>query len=176
MTKQTIDSVSSHSSDIKLHDLRWWIIFFVAFDVLIVKIIHGSFGIVNNVYVEYFQKSYVTVDWFNFIQIPSSLIFSGLQLLFSMKHLSNRSLSVLFVGCLLFTCIRLLAAYCHAPLYALIFVGVLAIGFCVVGTDYFFPKFVTKWFSENQIGFALSIKEIFGATVHCWHFLFQEMS
>ena len=161
MTEQ--ESVPIISGDIELYSLRWWIIFFLAVDYLITKLVRGSFGIVSNVYAAYFQISILTVDWFTLIQLPTMFIFTSLMLLFPLNNTSNKKLSTIMAGCVIFTIVCLLAAYCYPPLYPLIFVSMFVMGLSVISVDIVFPVFTLKWFPENQIGIALNLKEVFGS-------------
>ena len=161
MTQQ--ESVRTTSSDVELYSLRWWIISFLALDYFITKLVRGSFGIVNNVYAAYFQISILTVDWFTLIQLPTMFIFTSLMLLFPLDKTSNKKLSILMAGCVIFTVVCLLAAYSYPPLYPLIFVGMFVMGLSVISIDIVFTYVTVKWFPENQIGIALNLKEVFGS-------------
>ena len=161
MTEQ--ESVPIASSDLELYSLRWWIVFFLAIDYSITKLVRGSFGIVTNVYAAYFQISILTVDWFTLIQLPTMFIFTSLMLLFPLDKTSNKKLSMLMAGCVIFTIVCLLAAYSYPPLYPLIFVGIFVMGLSVICVDIVVPAFTLKWFPENQIGIALNLKEVFGS-------------
>ena len=158
-----LESVPIISGDIELYSLRWWIISFLAVDYSITKLVRGSFGIVSNVYAEYFQISFSTVDWFTLIQLPTTFIFTSLMLLFPLDKTSNKKLSTIMAGCVTFTIVCLLASYCYPPLYPLIFVGMFVMGLSVISVDIVFPVFTLKWFPENQIGIALNLKEVFGS-------------
>ena len=161
MTEQ--ESVRTTSSDVELYSLRWWIISFLAVDYFITKLVRGSFGIVSNVYAAYFQISILTVDWFTLIQLPTMFSFTSLMLLFPLENTSNKKLSMLMAGCVIFTVVCLLAAYSYPLLYPLIFVGMFVMGLSVISVDTAAPAFTLKWFPENQIGIALNLKEVFGA-------------
>ena len=150
------------SSDIELYSIRWWIILFLLFDCLIMRIVRMSVGIVNNIYEAYFQISYLTVDWFSLIQLPSMFLFSALMLLITMKNISNKTISIVMAGCVVVSLIFLLASYCYTPLYPLIFAGMLVIGLSAICLEFVVPSFTLKWFPENQVGIALSLREIFG--------------
>ena len=154
-------SVSRISSDIQLYGIRWCIILFLAVVYMIIKVVRSSFGIVNNVYAAYFQISILTVDWFTLIQLPTTFFFTALMLFFPLANTSNKKLSLIMAGCVSFTLVCLLAAYCYPPLYPLIFVGIFVAGLSSIGLNIVIPSFTLKWFPENQIGFALNIKEIF---------------
>ena len=158
-----LESVRATSSDVELYSLRWWIAFFLAVDYLTTRLVRGSFGIVSDVYSAYFQISILTVDWFTLIQLPTMFIFTSLMLLLPLEKTSNKKLSILMAGCVLFTIVCLLASYCYPPLYPLIFVGMFVMGLSVISVDIVFPAFTLKWFPENQIGIALNLKEVFGS-------------
>ena len=157
------ERVSIISGNIELYSLRWWVVFFLAVDFSITKLVRGSFGIVSNVYAAYFQISILTVDWFTLIQLPTMFIFTSLMLLFPLENTSNKKLSTIMAGCVIFTVVCLLASYCYPPLYPLIFVGMFVMGLSVISVDIVFPVFTLKWFPENQIGIALNLKEVFGS-------------
>ena len=159
------------SSDLELYNIRWWIILFLLFDSFIIRIVRSSIGIVNNIYEAYFQISYLTVDWFSLIQLPSIFLFSALMMVITVKNVSNRTISILMAGCVVVALMFILAAYCYTPLYPLIFVGMLAIGFSATCREFVIPSFTVKWFPENQVGIALSLKEIFGGSATVLAFL-----
>ena len=143
-----------------LYSKRWWILLCVAATTTISRIVRGCFGIVNDVYVAYFNISYETVDWFALIQVPGSLLSSlllGLMLFY--KLVSIRKLAISTGLCLVLEFIALLAAYIYTPLYPLIFIGQFLLGFVIVAIDVLSTSLAVSWFPENQMGIAISTKE-----------------
>ena len=149
----------------KLYSKRWWILLSVGASTIISRIMPGSFGVINDVYVAYFNISYETVDWFVLIQVPGILLSSlllGLMLFY--KLVSIRKLAISTALCLVLEFIALLAAYIYTPLYPLIFIGQFLLGFVVVANDALSTSLAVSWFPENQMGIAICSKDIGSST------------
>jgi len=149
------------SETTKLYGIRWWVLCLIGVFSMLVRIFRSSFGVVNDVYVSYFNVSYETVDWFSLIQFPGVTISSVIlaMILFN-KLLSSKILAVVMSGCLAFTSITLIIAYLHTYLYYVIFVGQFVLGISLVIVDPISASYATSWFPEHQIGIALNTKEI----------------
>lgn len=143
----------------KVYSFRWFIAVLVAILLIILRLIKYSFGIVNNVYVSYFNLTYVEVDWFTLSQVPAD-IFCCVVLAFVIytKRSGFRSQLLLMTGCEIVTCICLVCAYAFPALYPLMYISQVFIGFasalCATATT----TFAINWFPKSEIGTALSIR------------------
>ena len=149
--------------ELKLYAKRWGLAILLALDSLILRILKNSFGIINDVYAEYFQVSHLAVDWFTLVQVPGMILSSAIlaPTIFN-QVVGLRNLTLAMAGGLFFACVCLLIAYVFPVLYPLIFVGEFIVGFVVITMDVVAASFAIKWFPEHQIGLALSIKLISG--------------
>ena len=157
--------IENVNPEIQLYAIRWWIVILIAIDSVVLRIVKNSFGLVNNVFKNYFEVGYLAVDWFTLIQIPG-IFLSSLVLtpIIFYKLLSLRKLSIAMGGSLAFVCICLLVAYIYPMLFPFIFIGEFIVGFVVVAMDTVSASFAISWFPEHQVGLALSIKMISGNT------------
>ena len=153
--------MDEESFETRLYGKRWAVLFFNGFVSLIDGVLRVSFGVVNNIYVAYFQVPYETVDWFTLINLPGVLIFS-LLLSFIMfnKLISLRKLAILMSTCMAFTCACLVVSYAYPRFYPLIMVGEFTHGFVIVALDIVSAAYAINWFPEHQMGIALGAKEI----------------
>ena len=153
----------SEEYDLQLYSIRWWIAVLIAIESIVLRIIKNSFGIVNDVYVRYFNVSHLAVDWFTLIQIPGQILSSAFlaPTIFN-QVIGFRRLTIIMAACLTFSCFCLIAAYVYRPLYPFIYIGQFVVGCNVIVMDVVAAGFAIKWFPENQVGFALSIKSISG--------------
>ena len=147
--------------EIKLYNTRWWIISLIGFVAILARTLSSSFGVVNDVYVAYFNVSYEVVDWFTLI-IQSGSAFSCIVIfvfLYS-KTFSIRQLALLMTVCLAFTSVCLVTAYIFPKSFPLAFVGNFALGFVIAALDPVTASYAVNWFPEHQIGIALGANEI----------------
>ena len=157
------DGNDNSSPMLQLYAIRWWIASLIALESLMLRIYKNSFGIVSDVYVEYFKISHLMVDWFTMVQVPGMILASAvLAPTIYNQIIGLRKLAAVMAGCLTFTCCCLFTAYSFPFLFPLIYVGEFLVGFAVITMDVVSASFAIKWFPEYQVGFALSIKSISG--------------
>jgi len=161
------------NEETKLYSIRWFIIFLIGFVAIVSRTLRSSFGVVNDVYVSYFNVSYVIVDWFTLIMLPGSVIFCVLFFLLSSfgKSISTSKLAILMSGCLSFTCICSIIAYVHTKLYPVMLVGNFVLGVVIAALDPVTASYAIDWFPEHQIGIALASKEIGACTGSLFGFI-----
>jgi len=115
------------------------------------------FGIINDIYVAYFNLDYSVVDWFILSEIPSSFLFGLLMAVVIYKKALIKKLAIAMAASLVFTCVCNLAAYISPPLFPLIFIGQLILGATYVLLEVVSVSCSLSWFPEHQVGFALAI-------------------
>ena len=146
-----VDSVEEH----KLYSIRWYILSFLAISAVISRIVGGMVGIVNDVYVAYFQTTYVSVDWITLIQLPG-IVLASLLVAMSTSRVSIRQLTIAMAACIVFTTSFFLALYIFPKIYPMIFVTKFIFGFAYVILEAVSSSFSISWFPEQQVGTALS--------------------
>jgi len=148
------------NEETKLYSIRWFIIFLVGFVAIVSRTLRSSFGVVNDVYVSYFNISYELADWFTLIMLPGCTISCVLFFILFTKSISIRNVAIMMSGSLSFTCICLIIAYVHMQFYPLILVGNFALGFVIAAIDLVSASYAINWFPEHQVGIALSANEL----------------
>ena len=149
------------NDETKLYKIRWWIIFLIGFSAVLARALRSSFGVVNDIYVAYFDVTYETVDWFTLIVLPGGAVSCVIYFaLLISDAISTKQLAILMSGCFTFTCVCLIIAYVYAKLYPLIFVGNFVLGFVISALDPITASYAISWFPEHQIGIALGSNEI----------------
>ena len=155
-----MESEESHP-ETRLYVIRWWILTLTAIEAIIEGFPTSSYGIVNYIFVSYFNIPYETVDWFTLMHLPgiviSSMVFSFIMF---NKLVSVRTLSIILSGCFAFTCACLIVAYARPDCYPLILLGEFIHGFCIVALESVAAAYAINWFPEHQMGFALSATNI----------------
>ena len=143
----------------QVYPLRWWIAVFFGVQITVIRMIMNSFGIVNNIYKAYFSISYYAIDWFTLIQEVGKMVSSILLAFLSFNKITKfRKLFVMMVSTTIFTCISIIVIFAYPHLYALIYLGLLVIGFSLQTGGAISIALATNWFPENQIGTAMSFQ------------------
>ena len=143
----------------RLYKIRWWIGAFYGSQIILLRFIMNSFGVVSNAYKIYFNISYFAVDWFMLIQIPG--IFVGTIILSYLTFIGAirfRNLFIVMITCCFGAYALTMIATAYPVLFGLIYVGQFACGFALQSSIAIYGTFATAWFPENQVGFAISIK------------------
>ena len=113
----------------KVYKFRWFLAVLVGLVVLILRMIMTSFGIVNDVYVAYFNLTYAEVDWFSLIQLPGDISSSFVLAFFIFLNRTGfRNQLLLMTGIEVFSCICLICSYVYPILYPLIYVSQFSMG------------------------------------------------
>ena len=141
------------------HAARWAIAMISGLSILVFKYIVNSFGIINNVYVAYFNLTYLEVDWFTLIQIPGDILCS-LVVAFTIyiNRTGFRVQLLLMTGFEIFTCVCLICSYVHPSLYPLIYISQFMMGIAHAMTMTMTTTLAVNWFPAQELGVALSIR------------------
>ena len=143
----------------QLYMLRWWIASFYMLEIIVVRFVTSSFGVVNNVYKAYFNISYFVVDWFFLVQIAAGFVATIILVYLTFNSiLGFRKLLIFLTVCISLECAYLTVAFAYPILYGLIFIGQITVGFGFRASAAIVATFATNWFPENQIAFILSVK------------------
>ena len=143
--------------DIEPSNKKWLLAFLLIINVFAFRLTMNSFGVVNNVFVEYFQLSYVAVDWFVIVQQPGIVIgfiiigVFGYGNNFGFRVLSIVASSISVVSNVLF---QLSITFSEA--FILIYVSQFLNGICYALSSVMSTQLAKRWFPKNQVGVALS--------------------
>jgi len=162
ISRQSTGEVANQISiETKLYNRRWAMITIYTFQLIIVKILLASIGVINNIYKAYFGLSYFVIDWFTLIQIPAKILATFVLSILTFNSLTNsRKLFIFLSFCSVFSCACSLISFAFPDLYAFIFLGQFGIGFGSLSNEAIISSLASNWFPENQIGLALSTKTI----------------
>ena len=145
----------------KLYGVRWWIAFFIALVAVLTRMLQGMFGVINNIMVCYFNISYFAVDWFTLATIPAMFFFSlFMALMIYNKVKVLKKLAVTMSVCLVVTGACHLFAYVYPPLFLLMYLGQITLGFAFAILDAVSASLALSWFPEHQVGFALAARSV----------------
>ena len=152
---------NANKLDTKVYLIRWWVIAIMTVQVLVIKMLTNSFGVINNVYKAYFDVSYYVIDWFTLIQTPGRIGATIILALLSFNSIIGfRKLFIVMTACTLISSMLLVFAFAFPQIYELVFLGQFAAGFGYQTASALIPTFATLWFPETQIGLAMSFKLI----------------
>ena len=159
--KKSVKTDKEVSSQAKLYKIRWFIAVILTFVIIILRLLTNSFGIVNNVYVAYFNLTHLEVDWFTLIQIPSDILCSFVvAFTIYINRIGFRVQLLLMTGCEIFTCVCLICAYAHPSLYPLIYISQFIMGIGLANSETVTPILTANWFPKHEVGTALSFGAI----------------
>ena len=117
------------------------------------------FGLVNNIFRDFFGITYAKVDWFTLSSNASTWIFCDVWTFLSLtKAQQFRRMSIIAAACALIGCTCALFAYIWRSLFVFLYLGGLFIG--VLGwVSLIAPvSFIVLWFPDNEVGTALSLR------------------
>ena len=121
------------TKEYKLYSIRWCIVVFIAISAVISRIVAGMVGIVNDVYVAYFQTTYVSIDWITLIQLPGIVLASLLvAVTVSTSKAFIQQLTIAMAACIVFTTSFFLVSHIFPKIYPMIFVAKFVFGFAFV--------------------------------------------
>ena len=144
----------------KVYALRWWIGVFMTLQIIVIRMLMSSIGVINNVYTAYFNISYYAVDWFTLMQAPGVIFSSIVLALLSFNSITRfRKLFLIMAFSAVVACSFSMITFAHPNCYWLIYVGQLIVAFGFEASTAF-GSFASSWFPENQIGFVLSLKSL----------------
>ena len=145
--------------EIETYARRWFILGCFTGQILAIRMLMNSTGVVNNVYKAYFNIPYFVIDWFTLIQTPGRIISTiVLAILIFNSKMKFRLLFVIVSSSAVLLCVCFMISFAFPQFYGLIFVGEAVIGFGFQAADPIISRFATNWFPEDQIGFAMSFK------------------
>ena len=143
----------------QVYPLRWWIAAFFSIQIAVIRMIMNSFGIISNIYKAYFNISYYAIDWFTLIQEVGIIVSSIFLAPLSFNKITKfRKLFVMMVLFAILPCISLIISFAYPHLYALLYLGLLVVGFGYQTSGAISVALATNWFPENQIGTAMSFQ------------------
>ena len=160
------------NSDLKVYSKRWMIALTITMQTFIVRYFMSSIGVVNNVYVEYFDISYIAVDWFTTIQYPGSLLVNLVVawLIFSNK-VGLRKLSIgIGLSCIYNSSSMLIASFFQKA-YPVIYFGQFIMGASYSVVLMMAIKMANNWFPKHEIGKAMAAIPIGSALAAVMAFL-----
>ena len=146
------------SQQLEINSIRWLVALAIFFQKVIVRYFSNSFGIINNVYVRYFDTSYIAVDWFTVIQHPGSVLanFIAAWLIYTNK-VGLRRLSIMTgIGCIITSSCMLTASF-FPTFYPLIYLGQFIMGLSYSTLLIMSIQMANKWFPCHEVGKALAI-------------------
>ena len=158
--------------EIKLYMKRWLIALICGMQVMCVRFLENSIGIVNDVYVEYFRISYIAVDWFTIIQFPGSIVanlIAALLIFQGTVGLRRSSISVSVI--ILFSSSAMLIASIFPIVYPMVYVGQFLLGVAYSTVTIMNVQMANYWFPENEVGKALTVLSLSGASASILAFL-----
>jgi len=162
MNRANDEDITIPFLETRLYGIRWSIMCFVGLVAILTRMIRTMFGIINNIYVDYFDISYIVTDWFSLIPIPSTIIFNLLIAVMIYDKTKIKNLAVTMATCLVFMSVCHLIAYTFPFLLCLIFVGQLRLGVAYALQDVVSVSCVHSWFPKHQIRIALVLGGAFG--------------
>ena len=143
----------------QVYTLRWWIGLLYVSQVLFIRILRNSFGVINNVYQGYFNISYYAIDWFTISQEPGIFIATIILVVLSISNMMGlRKLFIVMTTSTMVAYSWIILAFTNSKFFAFIYVGQFFGGFALQASVAIFSTFTTSWFPEDQIGRAMSIK------------------
>ena len=172
MSESELLLTSQSNSVRKLYRKRWLVALVVGLQIMIVRFSMNSIGIVNDVYVEYFNISYIAVDWFSIIQFAGEVLgnlVAALSLYY--KRLGVRRLSITTAAFIILTIISMFTASLLPFLYPLIYIGQFLLGFSLAILMIIVVQIANDWFPENEFGKAFTVISISTATASILAFL-----
>ena len=170
--EQLLPRDQSNHAKVDLFIKRWWIALVLVMQKILVRYFMNSIGIVNNIYVLYFNISYVAVDWFTTIQYPGSVLanFVVAWLIYADKIGVRRLSIAIGVGCIFTSSCMLLSSFCP-KLYAVIYLGQFIMGLSYSTLLIISIQMANSWFPVEEIGKAMLVFPVGGALASILTFL-----
>ena len=157
----TCNEVSS--DDIQIYISRWWILGCIGLQFILFGMSVYCFGLVNNVFCDFFGITYAMVDWFSISSSASTWLFGAVWTFLSFaKAQQFRRMSLICTACALSGCVCAMIAYTWRSVYVFLYIGGLLTG-TLNGFLLIAPvSFIVLWFPDSEVGTALSF-EIYGS-------------
>ena len=158
-------NVSESNEDFQPSKKRWFLAFLLMINVFTFRLPMYSFGMVNNVFMEYFQLPYVAVDWFMIIQQPGIIAgFVGIGVFGYENNYGFRPLSIVAASISVVSNVLLQLSITFSKAYILTYASQFLNGICFALSKVMSTQLAKRWFPENQIGTALSFFTIASVT------------
>ena len=143
----------------QVYPLRWWIAAFFSIQIVVIRMIMNSFGIINNIYKAYFDISFYAIDWLSLIQEVGIIVSSIFLALLSFNKITKfRKLFVMMVLMAILPCLSVIISFAYPHLYGLLYLGLFVVGFSFQTGGAISAALATNWFPDNQIGIAMSFQ------------------
>ena len=148
---------SISNEDIRPSNKRWLLALLLIINLFTFRLTMNSFGVVNNVFVEYFQLSYVAVDWFMIIQQPGIIVgFVGIGLFGYGNNYGFRPLSIVSSSISVVSNVLFQLSITFSEAFVLIYASQFLNGICFALSRVMSTQLAKRWFPQNQVGIALS--------------------
>ena len=121
---------NGNNTETEVYSLRWWIGLFYVGQIILLRMLTNSFGVVNNVYKAYFDISSCAIDWFTGMQYPG--LFSATILLIFLilsEQIAFRKLFLIMITCTTVAYAFSIVAFSYPKLFWLIYFGQFFTGF-----------------------------------------------
>ena len=145
--------------EIHLYTRRWLILGCLGLQSILLPMSKYYFGLVNNIFRDFFGITYAMVDWFSLSSTASTWIFCAVWTFLSLtKAQQFRRMSIIASACALIGCTCALITYIWRSLFVFLYAGGLFIGvlsgFLLIAS----VSFIVLWFPDNEVGTALSLR------------------
>ena len=159
LERLVVENQSQH--EIILYKKRWFVALLVGMQMMCVRFLQNSIGIVNDVYVKYFKVSYIAVDWFTIIQLPGSVVANLIAAFLIFRGtVGLRRLSVSVGAMTVLAYSAMLISSIVPIVYPMIYVGQFLMGVAYSTINIMIIQMANIWFPENEVGKALTVLSI----------------
>ena len=149
------ENQASHTPPLKK---RWCMAVIIGFQVVFSRFFTILFGLMNNLYAEWFQISYVAVDWLSIIPFVGSMTANVIVAALIHKNTFGfRKLSVSAAACCVYTSFTMLIATQISSVFPLIYISQFLMGFSYASSLATTGQLAKYWFPVEERGTALSI-------------------
>ena len=153
------DNETVTSGEIQLYATRWLIMGCLGLQSILLSMSKYYFGLVNNIFRDFFGISYAKVDWFTLSSNASTWMFCAVWTFLSLaKPQQFRRMSIVAAVCAFVGSMCAMVAFVWRSLYVFLYAGGLFIG-VLSGFLLIAPvSFIVLWFPDNEVGTALSLR------------------
>ena len=140
---------------------RWYIAVLMFPSIALLKLLVYSFGVVNNVYVMYFNIPYIAVDWFTLAQLIGIISGSATLSFFIFCDWTPFRLQLLVMtSCQVIASACLVSAYAQPITFPLIYFGQFCAGISTALCVTSVTTFAVNWCPKSEVGTALTIRPV----------------
>ena len=141
------------------YQYRWCFAMLMVPVIALLDLTISAFGVVNNVYVMYFDLTFIQVDWFTMVQISGMILGSAVLAIFIfINPIQFRRQLMVMTTCEVFASACFIYAYAKPITFPLIYIGQFSIGISSALSVTAVTTFAVNWCSKTEIGTALSIR------------------